>query len=197
MAGEGKTVRATLGCLLALSMMLAGGCKQTAELPPDKEPATEQPAVEPMRIVKEHDMAPPTMPAQDRPVPAAEEEVAPDPIPEVWVDWTARRDLSPDEIFELQGVFSEKCAPCHGPVGKGDGPMVDRLPQGVPDLTDQATQSLSDGELFWVITEGRLQQNKMMPGFTSLDEATRQGLVSFVRWLADANQRETAAPEKP
>lgn len=87
-------------------------------------------------------------------------------------------------------VYSEQCANCHGDKGKGDGSdamMYDPTPA---DLTDAAKmRKLTDGEIYYQITEGR----KPMPSFKKkLTEEQRWQLVLFVRSLAGASS--PAAP---
>jgi mono/diheme cytochrome c family protein len=79
-------------------------------------------------------------------------------------------------------IYSDKCSNCHGDTGKGDGSdamMYDPTPS---DLTDAARISkLTDGEIFYQITEGR----KPMPSFRKkLTEEQRWQLVLLVRWFA-------------
>jgi mono/diheme cytochrome c family protein len=85
-------------------------------------------------------------------------------------------------------LYLDKCAECHGDTGKGDGPqgkMYDPLPK---DLTDVAhMNSVSDGELFYKISEG----HRPMPAFRKrLTEERRWQLVLFLRSL-------TVAPTQP
>ena len=78
-----------------------------------------------------------------------------------------------------RGIFVEECAQCHGEGGKGDGPKA-RLHFPAPaDLTDaHRMNSVTDGEIFYQISEGR----KPMPSFkTRLTEDQRWGLVLLVR----------------
>jgi mono/diheme cytochrome c family protein len=85
--------------------------------------------------------------------------------------------------FPTPGDISKKfeyfCAECHGSGGKGDGPMVSRLPSKPPDLTSAAVQNQSDGELFWKISHGRF----IMPSWNHFPEKERWQLVSYVRSL--------------
>ncbi len=81
-------------------------------------------------------------------------------------------------------LYLDKCAECHGDTGKGDGPqgrMYDPLPK---NLTEAAhMNSVSDGELFYKISEG----HRPMPGFRKrLTEEQRWRLVLFLRSLSAA-----------
>ena len=51
--------------------------------------------------------------------------------------------------------YAIECARCHGNLGKGDGPAATKLDGPMPDLSLDATQNQTDGELYWKISEGR------------------------------------------
>jgi len=91
-------------------------------------------------------------------------------------------------------IYGLKCANCHGDTGKGDGSdamMYDPTPA---DLTDAAKMSkLTDGEIFYQISEGR----KPMPSFKKkLTEEQRWQLVLFVRSLAAGASGPPASASK-
>ena len=78
-------------------------------------------------------------------------------------------------------LYVDHCSNCHGEAGKGDGSeamMYDPTPS---DLTDPVRMSkLTDGEIYYQITEGR----KPMPSFRKrLTEDQRWQMVVFVRSL--------------
>jgi glucose/arabinose dehydrogenase/mono/diheme cytochrome c family protein len=70
-------------------------------------------------------------------------------------------------------AFQLNCAACHGPAGEGSG--------NIPSLASGATQGASDGELFWYITKGDL--NNGMPSWQALPEEQRWEIVNYVRVL--------------
>jgi mono/diheme cytochrome c family protein len=79
-------------------------------------------------------------------------------------------------------LYLDNCAQCHGEHGKGDGPeanMYDPLPA---DLSNRKfNDSLTDGEIFYQISEGK----KPMPAFKRrLTEEQRWQLVFLVRSFA-------------
>jgi len=91
-------------------------------------------------------------------------------------------------------IYGNKCSDCHGDTGKGDGSdamMYDPTPT---NLTDAAKiDKLTDGEIFYQITEGR----KPMPSFRKkLTEGQRWQLVLLVRWFANQSARTLATPEQ-
>jgi mono/diheme cytochrome c family protein len=97
---------------------------------------------------------------------------------------SARRRINPlqstaSHLHSARNTYQEDCAQCHGSTGKGDGPeskLHDPLPA---DLTDpKTTSSLTDGEIFYQISEGR----RPMPSFKRrLTEDQRWQLVLLVR----------------
>jgi len=101
-------------------------------------------------------------------------------------------------FYAAKPIYDENCANCHGDSGKGDGSdamMYDPTPT---DLTDSAKMSkLSDGEVYYQITQGR----KPMPSFrTKLTEEQRWQLVIMVRALAGSlafPPPPAKAPEPP
>jgi mono/diheme cytochrome c family protein len=83
---------------------------------------------------------------------------------------------------EARRIYLDKCAECHGDGGKGDGSqakMYDPLPTNLTDAPHM--NSVSDGELFYKISEG----HRPMPGFKKrFTEEQRWQLVLFLRSLS-------------
>ncbi len=104
--------------------------------------------------------------------------------------------LTPQVLAEARAHFADHCASCHGNDGKGGG-MAKQMYPKAPDMTRQATQSLSDGELFSIIENGiRLTG---MPGFGSGTAESAYGswsLVHFIRHLPKLKPEELAEMEK-
>ncbi len=92
-------------------------------------------------------------------------------------------------------VYNEYCANCHGDAGKGDGSDAMMYDPAPSDLTDAAHMNkLSDGEIYYQITQGR----KPMPSFrTKLTEEQRWQLVILVRSLSGAISFPSAPPKAP
>lgn len=72
------------------------------------------------------------------------------------------------------------CTSCHGAGGKGDGPAAAALPQKPADWTSARVQQLSDGEIFWKISNGR----GAMPPWKHIPEKERWEIVNYIRTLA-------------
>lgn len=83
-----------------------------------------------------------------------------------------------------QVVFQNFCQVCHGPAGKGDGPVALRGFPAPPSLLAPHARGLADGQIFHILTYGQVN----MPSYASqIDENDRWRAVLFVRSL---QQRE-------
>ncbi|MHB8765467.1 MAG: c-type cytochrome [Deferrisomatales bacterium] len=76
--------------------------------------------------------------------------------------------------------YRRHCAGCHGPDGRGDGPLaevLDHPPANFHDLAHSATYG--PGEKYWLITHGAPETG--MPGFEgALAEDERWALVHWI-----------------
>jgi mono/diheme cytochrome c family protein len=110
-------------------------------------------------------------------------------------DWTRGlrdaadlRDPAPvTETSSVRGrtLYSERCVPCHGERGRGDGPAAVGLQPPPADLVLHVPQH-SDGELFYMITRG--VPNTAMPEWRNvLTERERWDLVHYLRVLASGS----------
>jgi len=88
-------------------------------------------------------------------------------------------------------IYNEYCSNCHGDTGKGDGSDAMMYDPAPSDLTEPKHMNhLTDGEIFYQITQGR----KPMPSFRKkLTEDQRWQLVILVRTFA----RPTASTPPP
>ena len=104
--------------------------------------------------------------------------------------------LTPRVLADGRAHFADHCAGCHGNDGKGGGMGKQMYPK-TPDMTLEATRSLSDGELFAIIENGvRLTG---MPGFGSGTAESAYGswaLVHFIRHLPKLTPAEIAEMQK-
>lgn len=84
-------------------------------------------------------------------------------------------------------LYDENCMPCHGPGGRGDGPIssLTRLPPA--DLAAPHTALHTAGDMFAWITNG--MPSGAMPGFSeTLSEQDRWDLVNFLRAFSQGFQ---------
>ena len=102
--------------------------------------------------------------------------------------------VSETNLAAAREIYDNKCSDCHGEKGKGDGSEAMMYDPAPSDLTDAAKiEKLTDGEIFYQITEGR----KPMPSFRKkLSEEQRWQLVLLVRWFAASGQSQAKEVEK-
>ena len=86
--------------------------------------------------------------------------------------------LMPPNPADGEAIYAEKCAPCHGPSGKGDGPQAAQLPNpvtavGSADVARQATPA----DWYTQVTRGNL--DRFMPPFGSLSDSQRWDVVAY------------------
>ena len=99
--------------------------------------------------------------------------------------------LTSDVVDAGRAHFADHCASCHANDGSGDTEMGRNLFPKAPDMRLAATQSLTDGELFWIIEHG--VRFTGMPGWstgTKEGEAASWHLVHFIRHLPDITEVE-------
>jgi mono/diheme cytochrome c family protein len=92
-----------------------------------------------------------------------------------------------------QQTYREHCQSCHGEKGDGRGEKAAQLAVAPGDFTDtQKMAGITDGELFWQITKGRLP----MPAFAGkLSEQKRWQVVDYIRTFAGPAPQNPALPQ--
>ena len=70
-------------------------------------------------------------------------------------------------------AYHLRCAQCHGENGEGTG--------NIPPLATGPAQGASDGELFWYITKGDI--NNGMPAWGTLPAEQRWQIINYIRVL--------------
>jgi mono/diheme cytochrome c family protein len=91
-------------------------------------------------------------------------------------------------------IYADKCAPCHGPTGRGNGPQASQLPNppsplGSSEFANQA--SLADW--YRVVTQGNLE--RFMPPFASLTDRERWDVVAYAFSLSTSAEQITRGQE--
>ena len=98
---------------------------------------------------------------------------------------------SPDMMKESLAHFADHCAICHANNGSGQTLIGKNAYPKAPDLRLPDTQSVSDGEIFWVIHNGI--RFTAMPAWGEGDPAQDMGswkLVHFIRRLPQLTPEE-------
>ncbi|HEY7532892.1 MAG TPA: c-type cytochrome [Nitrospiraceae bacterium] len=111
--------------------------------------------------------------------------------------------LHPEVLKESLIHFADHCATCHGNDGSGQTPIGKNVYPKAPDLRLEDTQSMSDGELFWVIHNGIRFTG--MPAWGEGDpekDMDSWKLVHFIRHLPkltpeELDQMKTYNPRTP
>ena len=89
-----------------------------------------------------------------------------------------------DEVWaESRAHFADHCASCHGNDGRGDTEMGHGLFPKAPDMRLAATQSQTDGELYWIIENGVRLTGMPAWGNGGGNDLATWKLVHFIRRL--------------
>lgn len=84
----------------------------------------------------------------------------------------------------MEAIYAERCLGCHGPAGRGDGPLAAKLPVRVPDFRETVAKK-SVAEIRRIIGEGR----GIMPAFSpALARSEIQDMVILVRLLSQRDR---------
>jgi len=95
---------------------------------------------------------------------------------------SVKNPVKSDELSIKDGkaLYIKNCKSCHGDAGKGDGTKAGNLDISCGDFSVPEFAKITDGELFWKITEGR----KPMPTFSKkLTDAERWSVINYVHTL--------------
>ena len=86
---------------------------------------------------------------------------------------------SEENLAQGQALFETFCLVCHGAGGKGDGPLVPRIPNP-PSYSSERVRQMAPGQLFHVITLG----SGRMPSYASqVSVEERWKIVAYVQTL--------------
>lgn len=102
---------------------------------------------------------------------------------------TLKNPLEPTPLAIAEGRdhFADHCYVCHANDGSGNTEMGVNMYPPAPDMRLNTTQSLSDGQLFYIIKNG--VRFTGMPGWGGEDEDNWK-LVLFIRHLPDLSPKE-------
>jgi glucose/arabinose dehydrogenase len=84
-------------------------------------------------------------------------------------------------------LYTMNCGSCHGIGGRGTG--------NIPALSKGPTQSVPDGEVFWFITTGSV--NNGMPAWAGLPEQKRWQIVTYLKALKNSQSSQKTASASP
>jgi mono/diheme cytochrome c family protein len=112
-------------------------------------------------------------------IPPPPDYVAPTPMPTLGA-------LHPATAPDVQNgalIFAERCAPCHGIAGLGDGPQSMQLPVSVPGIgLPEGARKAAPATWFKTVTQGNL--DRFMPPFAgALSDEERWDVVAYALTL--------------
>jgi mono/diheme cytochrome c family protein len=99
---------------------------------------------------------------------------------------------SPETFSRALRAYKEMCVTCHGAPGVDASEIGEGLNPPAPDLTLARIQARSDGELFWILSNGIRMTGMPAFGPTHKEEQIWR-LVAFVRHLPELSKDEEKA----
>ena len=126
--------------------------------------------------------APPSPASPDPPAAEPSTPAEPHPVPAL--------DLTAGDAEAGAAHYQQYCASCHGPTGRGDGPVGAALDPKPADHSDASyMDELDDEHLFKVVKYGGTAVDRsplMAPWGGTLTDAEIVEVIAFVRSLSDA-----------
>ena len=172
--------RSALMLVGVVAALLACGRGYRFDIFPEMHYQPSQRRQEPPHVAAPADAVPVT--GKEPPLTADQAAALPNPVP-----------VDPQTAARGAELYRVNCAMCHGAQGRGDGILAGFFRSaGVPppaDLASPTSQQRSDGELFYVISYGRRDEQTLagMPPFrTLLSPEERWTLVHHLRSLGGA-----------
>ncbi|MGD9724343.1 MAG: cytochrome c [Pirellulales bacterium] len=105
--------------------------------------------------------------------------------------------LSKDLLADARAHFADHCAICHANDGSGNTQIGRNLYPKAPDMREAETQSLSDGEIFYIIHNGiRLSGMPAWGGADPDEYEDSWKLVHFIRHLPQLTADELVEMKK-
>ena len=98
-------------------------------------------------------------------------------------------EVNHELLVRGQGRFNIYCAPCHGPLGDGNGITKSYGMAVTPTYHDDRLRAMAEGEIFNTITNGK---NTMMPYADKLSPDDRWAVIAYVRALQRARHATVA-----
>ncbi len=113
------------------------------------------------------------------------------PPPSLETQVTKPTAIPADNIFPINlpdpnrgaTTYIDKCAPCHGETGMGDGPEANLIDNPVPALGSEAlAQKSAPSDWYMIVTQGNM--SRFMPPFSSLNDQERWDVVAYLYTLS-------------
>ncbi len=98
---------------------------------------------------------------------------------------------TPEALADARAHFADHCAICHANDGSGNTPIGRNLYPPAPDMREAWTQSLSDGEIFYIIHNGiRFTGMPAWGGEDPTEDRDSWKLVHFIHHLPQITTQE-------
>ncbi len=105
-------------------------------------------------------------------------------IPEDYAGLSNPVAVDDESLARGQVQYQALCASCHGDSGMGEGPAGQVLDPPASPIA-RTSQMMTDGYLFWRVTEGGVPFDTAMPAWgDALDEDARWDVINYTRSLA-------------
>ncbi|HLF12527.1 MAG TPA: c-type cytochrome [Gammaproteobacteria bacterium] len=161
---------------MAVILLLLGYAATAWSFPWDKD-MVDQPSAKPQRSPAPAEPgAVPVVGGETVPAPTTEEGMfdakeaaasVPNPVP-----------ATPESVARGKYLFEITCMVCHGPEGRGDGPVGQVFEPSPVDLNDAYTQDQADGQIFFTLTRGR----GVMPFYRdALSQQERWDVINYLK----------------
>ena len=103
-------------------------------------------------------------------------------IPKDCLNYASKHLVSPlavnDQVLaDGEVLYKRYCAHCHGPEGKGDGPVNEKF-LGVANLTSGQLKDISEGHIFHVISQGK---GRMLSHASQVSQEDRWKIAHYVK----------------
>ncbi len=109
----------------------------------------------------------------------ADAKSSPNPVPD-----------SPNVLAEARAHWADHCATCHANDGSAENTMGRQMYPPAPDMRKEATQNMTDGELFYIIENGIRLSGMPAWGGSAHSREDSWKLVRFIRHLPSLSQAE-------
>jgi len=125
--------------------------------------------------------------------PAGQQAAAPAAVPDEWVNKANPVKPTPESQARAKQIYGWDCAMCHGDNGNGKGDVAAEQKLTMRDFRDPGSLSkLSDGEMYYIIHEGRGQMPAEGPR-AKPDEVWN--LVIYLRKMSGTQAPATATAQ--
>ncbi|MGA7922261.1 MAG: c-type cytochrome [Candidatus Acidiferrales bacterium] len=104
-------------------------------------------------------------------------------IPSSIAKLTNPMQASPELLVDARRHFADHCASCHANDGSGKTEMGQKMYPRVPDMRSAETQSLTDGELYYIIENGVRFTGMPAWGTGGREDHDTWHLILFIRQL--------------